>query len=217
MSHMRQTAPYDDVRASAEANRRRFARSDVFVLDILAGSGSGKTSVILAVIEALRDEFNVAVIVGDAASKVDTRKINEQGIAAVRANAVGSNHLDGAMIAQVANVLDLENLDLILLENAGDLSFACDYDVGENAKVVISSVAEGDCLPKRCPGAFAAADAIILNKVDTLDRYSFDVEAYRASVRQANATAPIFHLSATTDGGVDEFASWVADQMNLAR
>ena len=137
--------------------RKRFADNHVFVLDLLASPGSGKTSTILATIEALRDEFNIAVIEGDIASNVDAEKIKAQGIAAVQINTGGACHLESNMISRAIDVLDLERLDLIIVENVGNLVCPTDFDLGENAKVMILSVPEGDDKPLKYPGVFQAA------------------------------------------------------------
>ena len=125
--------------AIASELRERFAENHVFVLDLLASPGSGKTSTILATIDALRDEFNIAVIEGDIASSVDAEKIKAQGIAAVQINTGGACHLESAMIKRAVDVLDLERLDLIIVENVGNLVCPTDFDLGENAKVMILS------------------------------------------------------------------------------
>ncbi len=197
----------------AATNRALFAEKGVYVLNILASPGSGKTSTILAVIEALRDEFNIAVIEGDIASKVDSEKIKAHGIAAVQINTGGACHLESDMIRRAISVLDLDNLDLILLENVGNLVCPTDFDLGENAKVMILSVPEGDDKPLKYPGIFQVSQAIVLNKVDTMPVFNFNEEAYRTAVAQLNPTAPTFPLSATTGQGVEEFAQWLADQI----
>ncbi len=133
--------------ALASELRQRFADNHVFVLDLLASPGSGKTSTILATIDALRDEFNIAVIEGDIASSVDAEKIKAQGIAAVQINTGGACHLESAMIKRAVDVLDLERLDLIIVENVGNLVCPTDFDLGENAKVMILSVPEGHDKP----------------------------------------------------------------------
>ena len=194
----------------AAANRKLFAENGVFVLNILASPGSGKTSTILAIIEALRDEFNIAVIEGDIASKVDSEKIKAQGIAAVQINTGGACHLESDMIRRAVEVLDVANLDLILLENVGNLVCPTDFDLGENAKMVILSVPEGDDKPLKYPGVFQASQAIVLNKVDAMSVFNFDEEAFRASVLDLNPTAPIFPISATTGSGVEDLAEWIA-------
>ena len=175
--------------------RKRFADNHVFVLDLLASPGSGKTSTILATIEALRDEFNIA------------------GIAAVQINTGGACHLESNMISRAIDVLDLERLDLIIVENVGNLVCPPDCDRGENAKVMILSVPEGDDKPLKYPGVFQAAKVVILNKVDTMPVFNFDREAFDASVRQLNPQAPIFPIAATKGAGVEEWATWLAEQI----
>ena len=191
--------------------RQRFADNHVFVLDLLASPGSGKTSTILATIDALRDEFNIAVIEGDIASSVDAEKIKAQGIPAVQINTGGACHLESAMLKRAVDVLDLERLDLIIVENVGNLVCPTDFDLGENAKVMILSVPEGDDKPLKYPGVFQVSQAVILNKVDTLPVFDFDREAFEKAVNELNPKAPIFPVSATKGQGVEEWASWLAD------
>ncbi|MEG1197093.1 MAG: hydrogenase nickel incorporation protein HypB [Raoultibacter sp.] len=200
--------------ALAAANRALFAEKHVFVLDLLASPGSGKTSTILATIEALRDTFNIAVIEGDIASSVDSEKIKAQGIAAVQINTGGACHLESDMIRRAVDVLDLDNLDLIIVENVGNLVCPTDFDLGENLKVMILSVPEGDDKPLKYPGVFQVAEAVILNKVDTMPVFNFDREAFCSSVAQLNPTAPIFPLAATTGEGVEAWATWLTNRIN---
>lgn len=196
----------------ADRLRARFAEHHVFVLDLLASPGSGKTSTILATIDALRDEFNIAVIEGDIASSVDAEKIKDQGTAAVQINTGGACHLESAMIERAVDVLDLERLDLIIVENVGNLVCPTDFDLGENAKVMILSVPEGHDKPLKYPGVFQVSEAVILNKVDTMPVFDFDHDAFVSSVRDLNPTAPIFEIAATKGTGVDAWASWLADR-----
>jgi hydrogenase nickel incorporation protein HypB len=197
----------------AQSNRELFAEKKVFVLDLLASPGSGKTSTILATIEALRDEFNIAVIEGDIASSVDSERIKAQGIPAVQINTGGACHLESDMIRRAVDVLDLDDLDLVLLENVGNLVCPTDFDLGENAKVMILSVPEGDDKPLKYPGVFQVAQAVILNKVDTMPVFNFNREAFESEVNQLNPAAPIFPISATTGDGVEEWASWLREQI----
>lgn len=201
----------------ADENRRLFAEKHVFVLNILASPGSGKTSTILATIEALRDEFNIAVIEGDIASSVDSEKIKAQGIAAVQINTGGACHLESDMIKRAVDVLDLDDLDLILLENVGNLVCPTDFDLGENAKVMILSVPEGDDKPLKYPGVFQVSQAVVLNKIDTKPVFNFDQEAFCDHVKQLNPQAPIFPLSATTGEGVEAWAEWLAERVRAVQ
>ena len=196
--------------------RARFAENHVYVVDLLASPGSGKTSTILATIEALRDEFNIAVIEGDIASSVDAERIKAQGIPAVQINTGGACHLESAMIKHAIDVLDLERLDLIIVENVGNLVCPTDFDLGENAKIMILSVPEGDDKPLKYPGVFQISEAIILNKVDTMPVFNFNEEAFRAAVTQLNPTAPVFPLAATKGTGVEEWADWLAQRIRQA-
>ena len=193
--------------------RARFAENHVYVVDLLASPGSGKTSTILPTIDALRDEFTIAVIEGDIASSVDAEKIKAQGTAAVQINTGGACHLESAMIKRAVDVLDLERLDLIIIENVGNLVCPTDFDLGENIKVMILSVPEGDDKPLKYPGVFQASQAVILNKVDTMPVFNFAREAFESSVKQLNPAAPIFPIAATKGDGVPEWAGWLADKI----
>ncbi len=197
--------------------RERFADNGVFVLDLLASPGSGKTSTILATIDALRDEFNIAVIEGDIASSVDAEKIKAQGTAAVQINTGGACHLESAMIRRAVDVLDLDRLDLIIIENVGNLVCPTDFDLGENMKAMILSVPEGHDKPLKYPGVFQVSDAVILNKADTMPVFDFEEEAFNTSVRQLNPQAPIFKMSATKGDGVGEWAEWLADKIRAVQ
>ena len=197
----------------ALSNRALFAQKKVFVLDLLASPGSGKTSTILATIEALRDEFNIAVIEGDIASSVDSEKIKAQGIAAVQINTGGACHLESDMIRRAVDVLDLDNLDLIIVENVGNLVCPVDFDLGENMKAMILSVPEGDDKPLKYPGVFQAAEVIVLNKIDTLSVFNFDLPLFTEHVKNLNPLAPIFSISATSGEGVDAWAEWLAQKI----
>ncbi len=197
----------------AQELRQRFAENHVYVVDLLASPGSGKTSTILATIEALRDEFNIAVIEGDIASNVDARRIKDQGIAAVQINTGGACHLESAMLKRAVDALDLERLDLIIIENVGNLVCPTDFDLGENIKVMILSVPEGDDKPLKYPGVFQAANAVILNKVDTMPVFNFNREAFETAVQQLNPGVPIFPIAATKADGVNDWAEWLAERI----
>ncbi len=197
----------------AEELRQLFAEKHVYALDLLASPGAGKTSTILATIDALRDEFNIAVIEGDIASNVDAKKISAQGIPAVQINTGGACHLESSMLKKAVEALDLDRLDLIIIENVGNLVCPTDFDLGENAKVMILSVPEGDDKPLKYPGIFQVSQAVILNKIDTLPVFDFEVERFEEALNQLNPTAPLFKISATSGLGVDEWASWLAEKI----
>jgi hydrogenase nickel incorporation protein HypB len=201
----------------AEGNRTRFAEHGVFVLDLMASPGAGKTSTILATIDALRDRYSIAVVEGDIASKVDAEKVRAHGIPAVQINTGGACHLESAMIRRAVEVLDLDELDLIIIENVGNLVCPSDFDLGESAKVMILSVPEGHDKPYKYPNIFQVSEAVILNKYDTMGVFDFDEEEFRSVVKSLNGTAPVFPISATKGEGVAEWAEWLAARIEQAK
>jgi hydrogenase nickel incorporation protein HypB len=201
----------------AEANRRLFAEHGVFVLDLMASPGAGKTSTILATIAALRDRYSIAVIEGDIASKVDAEKVRAHGIPAVQINTGGACHLESAMVRRAVETLDLDEIDLIIIENVGNLVCPSDFDLGESAKVMILSVPEGHDKPYKYPNIFQVSEAVILNKYDTLSVFDFDETEFREVVRSLNGQVPVFPMSATTGDGVAAWAEWLAARIDAAR
>ena len=195
-------------------NRADLDKAGVFVLDLMASPGAGKTSVILATIAALRDRYRIAVIEGDIASKVDAEKVKAHGIPAVQINTGGACHLEGDMIKRALAALPLDQLDLIIIENVGNLVCPTDFYLGENDKVMILSVPEGHDKPYKYPGIFQVSEAVILNKIDTMPVFDFDVDEFSGVVRSLNPTAPIFRVAATKGDGVGEWADWLAARID---
>jgi len=201
----------------AAQNRKRFDEKGVFVLDLMASPGAGKTSTILATIEALRADYNIAVIEGDIASSVDAEKIKAHGIPAVQINTGGACHLEANMIQKAIEQLDLDNLDLIILENVGNLVCPTEFYLGENAKVMILSIPEGHDKPYKYPNIFQISEAVILNKYDTLPVFDFDEQEFEGVIKKLNPQAPLFKLSATKGEGVDAWAAWLRDRIDEAK
>lgn len=201
----------------AAENRARFVENDVFVLDLMASPGAGKTSTILATIAALRERYRIAVIEGDIASSVDAEKISAHGIPAVQINTGGACHLESDMIQRAINALDLTELDLIIIENVGNLVCPTEFYLGEDAKVMILSVPEGHDKPYKYPNIFALAEAVILNKYDTMSVFDFNEDEFRGVVKSLNPSTPIFPISATKSVGVDEWAEWLAARIEAAK
>jgi hydrogenase nickel incorporation protein HypB len=199
--------------ALAEGNRARLADAGVFALDVLASPGAGKTSTILATIGVLRDRLRIAVIEGDIASSVDAEKVKAHGIPAVQINTGGACHLEADMISRALDALPLDDLDLVIVENVGNLVCPTEFDLGQGARVVILSVPEGHDKPLKYPGIFAQADAVLLNKIDAMHVFDFDESEFVESVRRLNGAAPIFRMSAKTGEGVAEWAEWLAERV----
>jgi hydrogenase nickel incorporation protein HypB len=201
----------------AEGNRARLAETGVFALDVLASPGAGKTTVILATIAALRHRYRIAVIEGDIASKVDAEKVKAHGIPAVQINTGGACHLEADMISRAFDAVPLADLDLVIIENVGNLVCPTEFDLGQGARVVILSIPEGHDKPLKYPGVFAQAEAVLLNKVDATSFFDFDEDEFTDSVRRLNGSAPIFRMSAKTGEGVAEWAEWLAARIEAAK
>ena len=201
----------------AEGNRARLAETGVFALDVLASPGAGKTTTILATIAALRERYRIAVIEGDIASKVDAEKVKAHGIPAVQINTGGACHLEADMISRAFDALPLADLDLVIIENVGNLVCPTEFDLGQGARIVVLSVPEGDDKPLKYPGIFAMAEAVLLNKVDAISFFDFDETAFTDSVRRLNGSAPIFRMSAKTGEGVAEWAEWLAGRIEASK
>ncbi len=203
--------------------RARFAQTGTYVVNVLSSPGSGKSSTILATNERLRDRFGLrcAVIEGDIASDVDAQLMKEAGMPAIQINTGGLCHLEGNMIRQAVDALDeaigLDAIDVIFIENVGNLVCPVDFDLGENLCVMILSVPEGDDKPLKYPGIFQHAGALLLNKVDVAPAFDFDRAGYNRVLDDLNPRAPRFELSATKGEGMDAWSDWLAGQVRAAR
>ena len=198
----------------AAENRALLDEHHVFMLDLLASPGAGKTSTILATIAALRENHAIAVIEGDIASDIDAQRIKAHDIPAVQINTGGACHLEARMIRQALDALDLAALDLIIVENVGNLVCPTDFYLGEDIKAMILSVPEGHDKPLKYPGVFQASQAIILNKIDTMPVFDFDERQFRQDVTRLNPRALIFPLSAKEGRGIKTWTLWLAAQID---
>ncbi len=201
----------------ADANRKLLDEKQIYMVNLLASPGSGKTSTIVATINALRDKYNIAVIEGDLASDVDSQTIKDLGIPAVQINTAGTCHLEADMLKRALDVIDLDNTDLIFIENVGNLVCPADFYLGENIKAMILSVPEGDDKPLKYPGMFQVSDAIILNKVDVMHAFTFDKGLFDEHIDQLNPNAPVFPIAATAGEGVSDWANWLSEQIEAAK
>ncbi len=201
----------------ADELRQLYAEHGVFVVNLLSGPGSGKTSTILATIAELSGRYNVAVIEGDIASDVDAQKVKAHGAAAVQINTGGLCHLEGAMIKRALGVLDLDAIDMIIIENVGNLVCTVDFDLGESLRAMILSVPEGHDKPLKYPGIFQSCEAVIVNKIDTLPVFDFDEAAFAQEMDQLNPGAHVFKISATKGQGVHEWCEFLSERIEAAR
>jgi hydrogenase nickel incorporation protein HypB len=190
-------------------NRRLFDKKGIFVLNIMAAPGAGKTSLIECTIEALRDRAHVGMIDGDVASTIDADRVARLGVPAVQINTGGACHLDANMTAAALPRLPLDEIDLLVIENVGNLICPTGFGLGEHLKVMIASTPEGDDKPYKYPGMFSAVDVLLLNKVDLLPLLEFDMDYFRRGVDVLNPDIAFFPLSCKTKEGVQEWIEWL--------
>ncbi len=201
----------------AALNKKRLDDAGVFMVNILASPGSGKTSLILATKEYFGEGLSIGVIEGDLASKLDAEKMREKNIPCVQINTGGICHLESRMISKALDELDLESLDLLLVENVGNLVCTHDFDLGEHSRVVVLSVPEGHDKPVKYPVIFRDCQAVVLSKVDSMGVFDFDERAFRVQMSQLNPDAPIFPVSSTRGDGIKAWSMWLEAQMHSGK
>lgn len=193
----------------AKENRRFFKENKITAVNIMASPGAGKTSLILKIIEILKNDLHISVIEGDIASSIDAEKIDKLKIPVVQINTGGGCHLDANMIKEAVTDLDFRCHSLLLIENVGNLVCPSSFDLGEDIKMVIASVPEGHDKPYKYTSMFEGADVIILNKMDILSHIDFDRDAFFEGIKVLNEKAPIFEISCSTGEGIKGFIEWL--------
>ncbi len=197
----------------ARKNRQLFDSNKVFVVNVMASPGAGKTSVIMETIKRLRGKTGVGVVEGDISSSLDAEAISKEDVPVVQINTGGECHLDANMTAIALGDLPLKDIDLLLIENVGNLVCPAEFALGENIKVLIASTPEGDDKPFKYPLMFHEADAVLINKVDLLPYLKFDVDAFARTIQGINREVKIFPVSCTTGEGIEEWVSWLLGRM----
>lgn len=196
--------------------KKKFTDSKVYVMNLMSSPGAGKTSVILKIVQALSGKHKIGVIEGDIASDIDAQKIQKANIDVVQINTKGACHLDANMISRAAENLGLDGKSLLIIENVGNLVCPAEFNLGEDAKVMILSIPEGHDKPLKYPLMFTESQALILNKIDLLPHTDFDMEELKHTVKAMNPSIRIFPMSTKTGEGVDDFINWL-DQQILAK
>ena len=193
----------------AAKNREVFKKSGVFVINLMSSPGAGKTSLLERTIEALKDKIRIGVIEGDIQSARDAERVAQKGVQAVQINTDGGCHLDGDMVGQAAQAFDLESLDLLVVENVGNLVCPAEFDVGENVKVMILSTTEGDDKPMKYPLIFQLSQVLLINKIDLLPYIDCSVEKIRSEARQLNSDQTVFEVSCRSGQGLEDWYQWL--------
>ena len=194
----------------ARENRNLFFRKGVFVLNLVSSPGSGKTTILERTLHDLRQKFRFAVIEGDQQTDNDAVRIAATGVPVRQVNTGAGCHLDAHMVGHAFENFDLEDLDVLLIENVGNLVCPASFDLGENHKVVVLSVTEGEDKPLKYPAMFHNSDVMLLNKVDLLPHVDFDVEKCKEMARKVNPDILIFDVSSKTGGGMSDWYEWLA-------
>jgi hydrogenase nickel incorporation protein HypB len=193
----------------ARENKSRLDGYRVFTVNIMSSPGAGKTSLILGTIKSLKDKISMAVIEGDVASSVDAEKVNAAGIPVIQINTGGGCHLDAYMVSPALDALPLDGIDLLFIENVGNLICPNNYALGEDRKIMIASLPEGDDKPYKYPAMFADVDAVILNKIDLQPYLDFNMDAFKKVVAGLNPDVLIFPVSCKDGGGLADWAAWL--------
>ncbi|MEF8822537.1 MAG: hydrogenase nickel incorporation protein HypB [Desulfohalobiaceae bacterium] len=197
----------------AESIRGRLRDKGTFLLNLMASPGAGKTHLILETIRVLGDQWRIGVIEADLDSSVDAERVAEAGVRATQLTTGGLCHLDASMVDQGLEALDEDDLDLIILENVGNLVCPAEFDTGAHASAMILSLPEGDDKPRKYPLMFSTCQALVVNKTDYAALADFDVDAVRESVRKLNPDMAVIPLSCKNGEGIGDWTEWLADRI----
>jgi hydrogenase nickel incorporation protein HypB len=197
----------------AAINRNAFDTNEIRALNLMSSPGSGKTTVLAATLDELAGEFAVGIVEGDIATDLDAAKLDGRGAQISLLNTSngfgGECHLDAPMVNRALAALDLPALDLVIVENVGNLVCPAEFDVGEHAKAMVYSVTEGEDKPLKYPVMFRSVDVVLLNKIDLVPYLDADIDTYVARVREVNPTATVLPVSARTGAGMGAWFDWL--------
>jgi len=201
----------------ARDNRSLFDANGVFVINLMSSPGAGKTTLVERTIETLRNQYRIAVIEGDIQDTFDAERIARLDIPVTQINTGGACHIDGNMVREALPNFDLNNIDLLITENVGNLVCPAEFNVGENCKVMILSTPEGADKPMKYPLMFHESSALIINKMDLMDYVDFDLDKARRDALAINPKLAIFTVSCKTGEGLPPWIQWLAGQMETFR
>jgi len=198
----------------AYRNRQLIKKSGVLMINILSAPGAGKTSLILATIKAFKSSFKIGVIEGDISSTHDAEKIKDLIDDVVQINTGGTCHLNASMVARALEKIDISGLDLLFVENVGNLICPVGFDLGEDYRIILSSVSEGDDKPVKYPKAFIRTDLVLLNKMDLISFSDFKYDFFEKRIRDINPEVEIFKISCKTKEGFNRWLQWVEEKIS---
>jgi len=202
--------------AIAASNRARFAACGLFVINVVSSPGAGKTTLLERTLERLKGKARVGVIEGDVQTDLDARRVAAYGVPVVQIVTNGGCHLEANLVQRALDQLDLNALDILVIENVGNLVCPANYDLGEAMKVVVLSTTEGDEKPLKYPGMFRNASVLVINKMDLVPHVGADVGAIRRHAWLINPDLEIFETSCRTSAGLDGWCEWLEDRMVMS-
>ena len=194
-------------------NKNILDEKGIYVINLMSSPGSGKTSLLEKIIAKLKNDINIAVIEGDIYTIKDAERIEAQGVPVVQINTGGACHLDGEMIKGAINALPLDNIDLLVIENVGNLVCPAEFEIGEDIKICVLSTTEGNDKPLKYPLMFEKSGAVILNKLDLIEFTNFDKEEFYRDIKSLNANMDTFETSCSKNQGIDEICSWLVSKI----
>lgn len=182
---------------------------NIFMINVMGSPGAGKTSLIVEMIKSLRADFRVAVIEGDIAGQIDAKKIDELGIPVVQLNTDGACHIEAMSISHILQYFDLDKTDVLIIENIGNLVCPAEFNIGEDIRVAILSIPEGDDKVEKYPLMFSTSEALVLNKFDMLEHFDFDDKKVENIATDMNPKLEVFRISTRTSAGMKELMEWI--------
>lgn len=204
-----QKSVYENNDREAQKLRDELKKKKTFLLNLMSSPGAGKTTTLKSIISRLKDEMNIGVMEADIDSDVDAKAISDTGVKAIQLHTGGMCHLDAGMTRQGVDNLETDGLDLVFLENVGNLVCPAEFDTGASKNMMILSVPEGDDKPLKYPLMFTVSDVVLINKIDTKSVFDFDDEAVKERILERNPNAEIFFISAKTGEGIDSVCDWL--------
>jgi len=197
--------------------KEKFNKNKILVLNLISSPGAGKTTLLERTLSSLKSEFNMGVIEGDIQTTADAERIAKTGVQTVQINTGGACHLDSNMIFAATEKMDIEKLDILFVENVGNLVCPAEFKVGEDFKIALLSVPEGDDKPEKYPLLFSEAKLLLLNKIDLLPYLDFDVEKVKKDVKSLNKDIEVFLVSAKTGEGFEKWLDWIRNQVKAKK
>ena len=197
--------------------REKLKEKKVYLINLMASPGAGKTTTLIHVINALKDQYRIGVMEADVDSSVDAETISKLGVRVIQLHTGGLCHMDADMTARGLEGLGIDDLDVVFLENIGNLVCPAEFDVGAQLKMMILSVPEGDDKPLKYPLMFTVSDVMLINKIDVAPVFDFDIERCKSYVRKLNPEMEFFPVSALKGEGLEEFESWLKNRIETWR